>query len=292
MQRRTNLQISSTIIILSIITIMVQFTSYYLFEQSYLVWGISCIASVLSCHVLLQQSASYEACYYYSLLTIFNSLSITVLVYLGNVQTFLPYTNLMAGIVVINWLLPLIHCTLRYVIDYGSRVEDFNIFYRNMSIIFIIFYLGILTYALFASAAFEWAHPIKTADYNLLPFEKIASLIEDKLYDKINLDLIISYLLPRILIYMPYGFYIRLVLYSKKRIIRVAVFLLLPLLIELAQYYIIPSRCDIDDILYSLIGSFLGSLFFVLFNWIVRAISGRDFLISNRKRISRGSIHF
>lgn len=291
MQRRTNLQISSIIILMGIFTICIEFGAYHFLKPSYLVWGISCIASIICCHVLLSQSGSYEACYCYSLLTIFMSLSMTALSYLGEARGFLPYSWIMPGLVIINWLIPLLHCLIRYIVDYGTRIEDFIVFYRNISIIFIIFYLSIILYSSFAPGAFEWAYPIKRTQYNLLPFEIIATLIEDKLYGKIPLSDITAYLLPRIAIFMPYGFYIRLILFKKTRLIRIISFLLFPLLLELLQYFIIPSRCDIDDIIYGVIGSLLGSLFFALFNFIVRAISGKDFLIKN-DRFYHGSLRF
>jgi len=290
-QRRTNLQISSIIILMGICTIFVEFGAYHFLKPSYLVWGISCIASIICCHVLLSQSASYEACYCYSLLTIFISLSIMAVSYLGEAKGFLPYTWIMPGLVAINWLIPLLHCLVRYVVDYSTRIEDFFVFYRNISIIFTVFYLIIILYASFAPGAFEWAYPIKRSQYNLLPFEILATLIEDKLYGNIPLSDITAYLLPRILIFLPYGFYVRLLLFKKTRLIRLITFLLFPLLLELLQYIIIPSRCDIDDIIYGVIGSLLGSLFFVLFNCIVRAISGKDFLIKSN-HFYHSSLHF
>lgn len=292
MQRRTNLQISSIIILMGIITILIQFGAYYYFKPAYIIWGISCLISIISCHIIIQQSASYEACYCYSLLTIFVSLCITAVVYLGEVKSFLPYSWVMPGLIFINWFIPLLHCIIRYVMDYSTRVEDFDIFYRNVSIIFIIFYLAILLYASYVPGSFEWAYPVKRTQYNLLPFEIIATLIEDKLYDKIPFSDITSYLLPRIFIFLPYGFYIRLLLFRSRRITRVLIFLFFPLLIELLQYIMIPSRCDIDDVLYGITGAFLGSLSFVLFNWIVRAISGRDFLIKSNSRYMGSSLHF
>lgn len=292
-QRRTNLQISSTIIILSILTIMLQFTAYYLFEAFYIVWGISCLISVLCCHIALQQAASYEACYCFSLLTIFISLVITGVVYLGDVQTFLPFTGVMIGIVIINWLIPVLHCIIRYIFDYSTRVDDFYIFYRNISIIFLLFYLGLLFYASFANNSFGWAYPVKATSFNLLPFETIATLIEDYLYGLSSLNIITTYLLCRILIFVPYGFYIRLILYNQTRLKRLFAIMLLPFFIELMQYIIIPTRCDIDDIIYAAVGSVIGSLAFFLFNLIVRAITGRDFLIKNNDyHFAHNSLHF
>lgn len=291
-QRRTNLQVSSLIIMLSIITIVLQFAAYYFFEAAYIVWGISCIVSIISCHIILQQAASYEAAYCFSLLTIFISLAITIVVYLGEAESFLPYTGIMTGIVIINWLLPLLHCIIRYIFDYSTRVEDFYIFYRNISIIFLVFYLGLLLYAAFTPDVFSWAYPIQTEGYNILPFEKLATLIENYLYKQASLGTIATYLMCRILIYMPYGFYLRLVLFNRTRITRLIVFMLLPLLVELVQFLVIPTRCDIDDIVYAALGAFFGSLSFFLFNSMVKAISGRDFLVNNTSHYSHSSLYF
>jgi glycopeptide antibiotics resistance protein len=214
-------------------------------------------------------------------------------VYLGDVQIFLPYTGVMLGIVIINWFIPVLHCIIRYIFDYNTRVDDFYIFYRNISFIFLVFYLGLLLYASFAHNVFEWAYPIESTSFNLLPFETIAALIEDYLYGLTSLSNIISYLLSRILIFVPYGFYIRLVLYRQTRIKRLIAIFILPFIIELMQYIIIPLRCDIDDIIYAAVGSVIGSLTFFLFNFIVRAITGRDFLIKNNDyHFTHSSLHF
>jgi glycopeptide antibiotics resistance protein len=75
--------------------------------------------------------------------------------------------------------------------------------------------------------------------------------------------------------------------------IRLAALLVLPILIEIFQYIIIPVRFDIDDIIYALIGGILGSLLFGLCNLIVRAITGRDFLSKDSGYSYSGSrIHF
>lgn len=293
MQRRTNIQISSAIIMLSILTILIQFAAYYCFEAFYVVWGISCLICVICCHILLEQSATYEACFNFSLLNLFISLIIIVICRYGKVETFLPYTGVMLGIAVINWLIPMLHCLLRYMLDYGTRIEGFNDFYRNISIIFLVFYFGIMIYGVFWKKAFPWAYPMDTVPDNLLPFNVIATLIEDYLYDNIPLSDIVAYLLSRILIFVPYGFFTGLLLRRQKRLPRFCALLVLPFLIEVLQYLIVPELCDIDDLIYAVIGGLIGSLSFFLMNVIFRAVSGKDFLSKDADyRFSGSLLHF
>ncbi len=293
MQRRSNIQVSSLIIIFSILTILIQFATYHFLEASFIIWGISGLISIACCHILLEQTVSYEACFNYSFLTLFVSLSIIATSYFGNVQTFLPYTSTMLGIAVINWLIPMIHCFLRSMFEYGTRIDDFNEFYRNQSIVFFLFYMVILIYGFFAKGAFPWAYRAVTESSNFTPFEVITNQIEDYIYGLIPLSDVITYLLSRILAYVPYGFYLSLALRKQTRLPRFIALLSLPFIIEVLQYFIISERCDVDDIIYAFLGGVIGTILFFLTNVIFRAISGKYFLMKdNNHRFSSNSLHF
>jgi glycopeptide antibiotics resistance protein len=293
MQRRSSIQTSSLIILLSIITILLQFLTYYFFEAAYVIWGISCLVSVICCHILLEQTSTYESCFYYSFLNIFFSLIIIAITYFGKVTTFLPYTDAMLGIALINWLIPMVHCFLRYMTDYGTRVDDFILYYRNSNIVFFISYLAVIFYGVFAKDAFPWAYRAISETANFIPFRIIAAQIEDYLYGLIPLSDIFTYLLGRILAFLPYGFYITMILRKQGRLPRFFALLLLPFLFEILQYFIIPERCDIDDLIYALIGGLIGAFLFFLQNILFRAISGKEFLgREGEYRFSSNSLHF
>ncbi|HWT74498.1 MAG TPA: hypothetical protein VN258_07230, partial [Mobilitalea sp.] len=220
MQRRMNIQASSLIILLSVLTILVQFTAYYFIEANYIIWGAACIITIVCCHILQEETSTYEACFQYSFLTLFISLVILVVTYFGNVQDFLPYSSIMLGIAVINWFLPLLHCFIRYMLEYGTKVDDFNEFYRNTSILFLVIYLSVIFYGAFVKNSFPWAYPLTYDTYNLMPFGILSTQIEDYLYGNIPLSDIITYLLSRTLVFLPYGFYITLLLRRQARLAR------------------------------------------------------------------------
>ena len=293
MKNHSHIEVSSWIVILGILTILTQFTAYYFFSSVYIVVGISSLALIICTHILLEQSQSYESSFIYALLTIFISLVITLLTYFGKEQEFIPYTDLLIGIVALNWFIPTLHCYIRDMFGYSTRVENFKAFFRNSSIIFILFYTGLLIYASFARDAFPWAYRAVAEQANFTPFWSLATQIEDYLYKMIPISDIFSYLGSRIFIYLPYGYYITLLLRRQTRVLRFVLLLFLPVIIELLQFILIPTRCDIDDIIYAFIGGLFGALWFYLNNFFFRMISGKNFLAKNSDyRYSKSSLHF
>lgn len=293
MRRRSPMEMSSMIVFLSIISIVVQFAAYYFFESPYLILGISCIIVMICTHILIEQSLTYEACSVYTILTLFISITITLLTWLGTEASIIPFTHTLFGIIAVNWLIPTTHCFIRNMFDSGSRIDKFHSFYRNVSIIFILFYISIILYASFEEKSLPWTFRIRSNHQNFTPFWWVATQIEDYINKMIPLSDILFYLMGRIFIYIPYGFYGALLLRNLPKFVRVIFLLLLPSLIELLQYFIIPVRCDIDDVIYAFIGGMIGTLWFYIINAIHRGISGKNFLEKGRDyRYSNNSLYF
>lgn len=293
MQKRSHIEISSLIVGLSIITILIQYAAYYFFSSVYIVIGIACLITALCTHILLEQVLTYQSSFVYMLLILFISLVIVFLTFFSKDQNIFPYTDLMLGIVAVNWLVPTAHCYIRNMFDYGTRIEEFTPFYRNAGILFSLFYIVIVLYATLAEGAFPWAYRALPEQANFKPFWSIATQIEDYLNHMIPLSDIFTYLASRTLLYIPFGYYSILLLRRRSRLSRFLVLFLLPIIIEALQYFIVPSRCDIDDIIYGVIGGLLGALWFYLNSLIFQAISGKTFLGKDSDfRYSNNSLHF
>jgi hypothetical protein len=293
LQKHSNIHITSLIVFLSIVSIFVQFAAYYVFISTYAIAGIACLVTIVSAHILLEKTLTYEACFIYTLLLVFLSTVITIFTYLGNEQYFMPYTDALLWIVAINWFIPTMHCLIRNMLDYGVRIENFNTFYRNNSIIFLFYYIVIVGYGLFSENAFPWAYTFAAEDANFTPFWSLATQIEDYLNHMIPISDIWIYLATRILSFGPIGYYITVLLRKKSRLLRFLSLLILPVLIEALQYFIIPERCDLDDVIYAVIGGIMGGLFFHFINLLYRLISGKSFLTKDSDyRYSHGSLHF
>ncbi len=278
MQRRANMQASTLVILLSILTILVQFIGYYFTPSVFVIWTLSCIITLLCCHILHERTITFNSCFNYSLLNIFMSLIFIVLTY-GNDQAILPFSGTMIGIVVINWLAPAFIGLLRHTFDYGIRLDDYNVYFRNTSIVFVFFYTVILIYGSFATHAFPWLYHDIGTNANFMPFQIITTQIENNYLDgSVTLGAIFTYLLPRILYFLPYGFYLGLLLRKRPLLYKLAALTALPLIIEIVQYFIINKRCDVDDLIYGMLGGFFGILFFLLTNLLFRVKTGKDFL--------------
>lgn len=293
MRRHSYMEITSLVVFLSILTIVLQFLSYYFFASIYLILGISCLVSIICNHILQEQSMTYQTSFIYTFLTVFISLIIMFLTLFGKDREFFSFDDIIIGIVVLNWIVPLVHGYIRNMFDGQRRIEDFPNFFRNSSLLFIFFYLAILGYSFFSVDSFPWAYQVAFDQPNFHPFWSISIHIEDYLDKMIPLTDIFIYLASRILIFIPYGYYTILIFRRRSRLFRFLVLLSFPLAIEILQYCLIPGRCDIDDMIYGLIGGLLGALWFYFNNMIYRLISGKDFLAKHSDlRYLNRSIHF
>ncbi|NLZ82291.1 MAG: hypothetical protein GX915_01340 [Clostridiales bacterium] len=180
------------------------------------------------------------------------------------------------------------------MVGYSLRITNYPSYHLKNSIIFILCYLGLLIYINFAEGSFPSFYPavIWSESVNITPFLTLSLEIEDYLYGIIPLSYIFIYLASRILILIPYGYYITLITKNRSRVLRFILFLLLPAGIEVLQFFFYPSRSDIDDLIYGLIGGIIGSLFFYLISITFCNISGKDFLERESIYSSFNSLHF
>jgi glycopeptide antibiotics resistance protein len=293
MGRRSHMELSSIIVFLGILSILLQFAAYYFFASPYLVLGISSLVVIICAYILQEQSLTFESCFIYTTLILFISIIITSLTYLESEASIMPFSNTLYGIIVVNWFIPTLYCLVRNLFDYSSRLENFVSYYRNVSILFILFYIGIIIYGSFGENAFPWAYPSVLNNKSLTPFWSLATQIEDYINQLIPISDILTYLFSRIFTFVPYGFYSILLLRNTSKFIRFISLLIFPSIIELLQYYIIPGRFDLDDVIYALIGGIVGALLFHLINTIYYVISGRPFLIKDSaNRYSNSTLHF
>ena len=293
MQRRLSTHISFIIIILSIFTILAQLFIYSYFDFIIIIWGLSLIVSVLCCQVLLHYSCHYDTCFLYSFLTVFMSLLSTGITYLGKVDTVIPFTAVMIGLPVINWIGPLLYSCTHNLLDSSLKYEGFPGFFRNSSFLFGVFYLVIIIYGAFAADVAAWTDSGISDSLNLIPFTAISVIIENYMNHQIPFSEIFVYLGYRIFFFLPYGFYLSLLLRRQSRIIRFSSLLILPFLLELLQFFLVPAQCDIDDLIYAIIGGFIGSFCYYLTNSLYLFVTGRNFISrDNNLRYYNRSLHF
>ncbi|HIU66407.1 MAG TPA: VanZ family protein [Candidatus Caccomorpha excrementavium] len=166
----------------------------------------------------------------------------------------------------------------------GSRqLKNFNRFFLAGCIILGTVYLGALIYLLLAPGIRR-----EPADGSMgwIPFASLSEYIEDAIRGVGDAGRIVEYIVPRILIYVPFGFYISVILGKNTVILRFPLILLLPIGIEWAQWQFQLGRADIDDVIFGVIGGIAGVLLYYVLNAVSRACAGRSLL---ERESTRGS---
>ena len=291
--KRGSINNATLIILFSIAAVLVQFTAYYLLDSNYLRFGIAAIICLLFCHIILEQTLNYEFCFSYSLLNIFLCTIIILLSFVGSKETILTYHPVLFLFIAIDWLIPLLYSMIRNLADSSLKYSDFNVFYRNTSIVFIIFYLAILIVFLFLRNNSFVSYFTDISSINYIPFLSLATLIEHHISGYFTMAELLKYLALCIALFIPYGFYSTLMFRYQSRILRFLALLFLPLIIEILQLVFLLGKCDIDDVLLGLLGGFIGAILYHIVNTVYRTITDEDFLYTRTRYSFYGSsIHF
>lgn len=270
--------ITTLIILFSIATVILQFTAYYFINSFLLTLGISALLCLLGTRILLQLTNNYGSCFSYSLLNVLLCSIILLLSYLGNTQNLFLFHEKLYLFLLINWLVPHLFAVFRNITDTSDRISGFKVFFRNSSIVFGVFYLITFIQFLFIRNTEFLILDTDLSKVNLVPFYTLATLIEDYISDKGSLSLIRTYFIQGLIPFIPYGFYIILMLRYQKRGIRFMALFLFPVIIEILQRILLLGKADIEEVLLGLLGGFVGAILYHGVNALYSHAKDRDFL--------------
>lgn len=292
--KKSSFQFATLIILLSILTVAVQFTAWYFFQASWLTFGIGIVVSLIFSHIFLVQSLTFESCFSYTLLNVLICGIIILLSFLGEGASFLTYKPQLLYLPVLHWLVPYVYAILFNLFDKSQRYNGFYSFFRSTSITFLIFYAAIFVLLSFTNNKTAVSYHLNYTSFNFVPFYTLATLIEDYITKKAGFTDIISYLVRTTCLFIPYGFYAILLFRRNSRLVRFLVLLFLPVFTELVQRVFLLGKGDIDDILFGLLGGFLGGILYHLLNTVYNSVADEDFLSrrNNRYSFSRNTLHF
>lgn len=281
--RKRMVRISSFSILLGLAAALIQTGLIYFLEDAWFILPILVIVDLVFCQYLLESSFSFPLCFRYLLTMEFLTLLVAIPSRLGMFGTLLSYSPVMAGLVIVHLLAPALFCTVRYLADFGPRFMNFKSFFLGFSVVL----------CLMAAAGFIYCYVVQPGMFpgsgsriNLIPFYTISAHIEAKIQDGTSLKPAVLYLLTYGTFFLPVGFYLHLAL-GRLFLLRYASFVLLPAVIELAQYFFRPSQCNMDDAIIALFGCLIGSALYGLLNRICLSLHEEEFL----KKRSRTSLY-
>jgi len=280
MQKRL-VRISSAAIMIGIFTALVQTSLLYFIEQFWIILVVAGFLDLLFCQYLLENSFSFAYCFRYLFVTELLTLAVGVPAWFGIYGSVLPWSPIMIWLFILHLALPLLYCTVRYLMDFGPRFMKYNTFFAECSILLWIALIGGFLYCyVYQSPSLTLSEKI-----NLIPGYSIATQIEAYIQQGHSLRPMFLYMLTYGGFFVPSGFYLHLMLGKGRFLPRILAFLLLPILIEVAQYFLKPSMCEIDDLFPALLGCIVGSILYTLVNHLCLSMHEERFL-QKRSRTS------
>ncbi|MCI8627146.1 MAG: hypothetical protein HFH36_14390 [Lachnospiraceae bacterium] len=275
------IRISSVSILAGVFVAILQTCLLYFLEDTWITLLVIALADLIISQYLLESSFSYHYCFRFLFVAELFTLAIGVPAYLGLYGTLLPFSVYMLWLAVLHFAVPSVFCMLRYLMDFGPRFMNYNLFFLESSLLLWAAIIAGFFYC------YVYQQPVLThSDHvNLVPFYSLASLIEAYIETKADIRPTVYYLLQYAAFFIPVGFYLHLLI-GKRLFLRLFSFLFVPALIELEQYFLLPSMCDIDDLVPAFLGCIVGSLLFTMLNTICQSLHENDFLQKqNRKSL-------
>jgi len=202
-------------------------------------------------------------------------------VFLGSIGLLLPMlsgeilpenTTVLLG-AMFAWLIPVAYACVCTWMEGNTAVLQFASFYKKAAVFFYLVYLGIFIYWFMVYSRI----PAEEVTVQFIPFAGFAAYIDGIISDTVPAMRLISYLLERILLFLPYGFFVAMVGRKLFGVLRLGLVLALPIVIELLQYLLKFNSFDADDAMFSFLGGLIGMLGFVIFNGLFQKTTGKNF---------------
>ncbi len=275
---KRSVNISSLVILLSLLSFLFEMCLYYFIPQHLITVAVAAIISLGLAHFFLESSLNYDYCFLHASFMTITSTAFTIIVYLMQPNVWIAYDYSLIALIIVNWFIPFGYCFIRDFCDRGPRFAEYLFFFYGMSILFLIIYAIALVKLLFVTPLLP---PYETMDFgahNFIPFMATGNYIEDALSHHASITKMITYMLEMIVLGIPAGFYIRVFLRNHSITPCIFTYLFLPFLLEFIQFLTGIGRADIDDYTFYLIGILVGIAIYYIVYRISYEVHKRDFL--------------
>lgn len=174
---------------------------------------------------------------------------------------------------VLAWLVPVVYACIVTWAEGNTALPQFVGFYKKAAIFFYVVYFGLLIYW------FAVYNRIPEAEIKvqLIPFATFAAYVDGIITETVPLERLVQFVAERVVLFLPYGFFIAMVGRKLHSLLRLILVLLFPLLLELLQLVLHLNSCDADDVVFAFLGGLIGMLGFVIFNGLFQKTTGKNF---------------
>ena len=260
------------IVLIGLLVSMLQFVVYYITGGGLiglLVGGLCLLLGSVGIHLL---TGELEELFAYLLIpcTCLGSIGLFLPTLAGDV---LPESTTVLFGAMLAWLLPVVYASICTWVEGNTLLPQFSSFYKKASVFFYLVYLAIFIYWFVSYSRV----PAAEVTVQFIPFAGFAAYIDGIISDTVPVQRLISYLLERILLFLPYGFFVAMVGRKLFGILRLGLVLGLPIIVELLQYLLKFNSFDADDAIFSFLGGLIGMLGFLIFNGLFQKTTGKNF---------------
>ena len=145
--------------------------------------------------------------------------------------------------------------------------------YRILGKVMFVLYIAFLVYFLCFAEWYGRTEPSEGYRYNLVLFKEIMRFIEYR--EELGVFAVFANLFGKILIFVPYGFFISMASTSRGFFQTLFYSFALSLGVEIFQLFARVGSFDVDDLLLNTLGGVLGYILFLICNIIRRKCYGQ-----------------
>jgi glycopeptide antibiotics resistance protein len=275
--------ISSLVILLSLISFIAEACVYYLINQHWISVIAAIILSVGISHFCLESSLNYGYSFLHAAFMVTITFIFSVIIYIIQPNRWIPYDFSLVALVLINWITPFVYCSIRDLLDRGPRFTGFRDFFSRMSLLFVVFFLFVIIKQYFLTPIKPPYQELPFGAHNFVPGMTTASYIEFSLYNNIGMTPLFHYMIEMICLGIPVGFFVRIYGGRFPFLVRLMIYFAIPILLEIFQEITGRGWGDIDDVTMSLFGILLGVILYHLMNGISQSVSNREFMMERNQ---------
>lgn len=174
---------------------------------------------------------------------------------------------------VLAWLVPVAYACIFTWTEGNTALPQFAGFYKKAAVFFYLAYFGLLIYWFVVYSRI----PEEEVKMQLIPFATFAAYVDGIITETVPIERLIQFVGERVILFLPYGFFIAMAGRKLHSMFRLLLVVLLPLAVEFLQLAFKISSCDADDFVFSFLGGLIGMLGFVIFNGMFQKATGKNY---------------
>lgn len=170
-----------------------------------------------------------------------------------------------------SYLIPMVYALVYTCVMGNTEASAFSKVYIKGNVIFYAVYFGLMIYAVVTKISMKGT----AAGLQPIPFSTVADLVDGWLKHTVPGEAVAGFFVSRIVFFLPYGFFVGMVARKLHGAVRILMIVSLPFVGELLEYIMKQGTADADDVIFRILGTFLGVIVFYILDAVFQYFTGR-----------------